>query len=130
MLRQTPQAFLLGGNAPARSRRQERHGAPTAPMAARNPSGLTQEFIRKQFTAALVEAGDTSKLQIEFCRVKDAQWLWGLKHGLVYRKIRDGTIRSLTLREPGKKFGVRLLYVESIRTWLMSKLEAQESGNK
>ena len=32
-----------------------------------------------------------------------------------------------TDREPGRKFGVRLLHVDSIRSWLMSELEAQEA---
>jgi hypothetical protein len=78
-------------------------------------------------TTVAAQAGDTSKLAVEFCRLGDAQRIWGLKRGLVYRKINDGTIRSITLREPGKKFGVRLLHVDSIRSWLMSELEVQES---
>ena len=59
--------------------------------------------------------------------MNDAQRLWGLKRGLVYRKIKDRTIRSLNLRERGRKFGVRLLLVESIRSWLLSELAAQEA---
>ena len=78
-------------------------------------------------TTVAAQAGDTSKTPVEFCRINEAQRIWGLKRGLVYRKINDGTIRSITLREPGKKFGVRLLWVASIRSWLMSELEAQES---
>ena len=95
-------------------------------------SGLRQlgRDVGPKYTTAPVQVGDTSKMQVEFCRVNDAQRLWGLKRGLVYRKIRDRTIRSLNLREPGRKFGVRLLLVESIRTWLMSELEAQERETK
>jgi len=95
-------------------------------------SGLRQlgRDVGPNYTTAPVQAGDTSKMKVEFCRVNDAQRLWGLKRGLVYRKIRDRTIRSLNLREPGRKFGVRLLLVESIRTWLMSELEAQERETK
>jgi hypothetical protein len=102
----------------------------TAPVQAGQISGSMPRWNRREFTTALVEAGDTSKMEVEFCRVNDAQRLWGLKRGLVYRKIKSGTIRSLTLRERGKKFGVRLLLVESIRTWLMSELEAQERESK
>lgn len=93
-------------------------------------SDETQGFLRHptqpEYTTAPVRPCNTSEIAIEFCRVNDAQRIWGLKRGLIYRKINDGTIRSVTLREPGKKFGVRLLHVESIRSWLISELEAQE----
>jgi hypothetical protein len=91
--------------------------------------GRRAEKIAAAFglTTVPAQAGDTSKMQVEFCRVNDAQRIWGLKRGLVYRKIKDRTIRSLNLRERGRKFGVRLLLVESIRSWLMSELEAQEA---
>ena len=82
---------------------------------------------RKEFIAGRAQSGEASNMHVEFCRVNDAQRIWGLKRGLVYRKINDGTIRSITLRERGKKFGVRLLHVDSIRSWLVSELEAQES---
>jgi hypothetical protein len=81
-----------------------------------------------RFTVAPIAPGDTTNLPIEFCRVPDAQRLWGLKRGIIYRKIADGTIISVNIREPGRKFGCRLLYVPSIRAWLASLMEEQNPG--
>lgn len=61
----------------------------------------------------------------EFVRVSDLRRLAGIKRGLAYRKINDGTFRSITLREPGKKFGVRLVYWPSVKSWLHKLLEDQ-----
>jgi len=65
----------------------------------------------------------------EFGRWRDVERLYGIKRGILYRKIADGTIKSVSLREPGKKFGVRLIYLQSVRDWLHRELEAQNPSN-
>jgi hypothetical protein len=82
---------------------------------------------RREFTTALVKVGDISKTEVEFGRVPDVQRLYGVKRGVLYRKIRDGTIQSVSLREPGKKFGCRLVRLASVRAWLMSLMEEQQT---
>jgi len=70
-------------------------------------------------------AGAIAGLEPEFVRVGDLRTLAGLKRGYAYLKIKDGTFRSITLREPGKKFGVRLVFWPSVKAWLHGLLEAQ-----
>jgi len=101
-----------------------------APVTAREPSASTPAWTRKEFTTAPVQAANTSNMPVEFCRVNDAQRIWGLKRGLIYLMIKNGTIRSVLHRERGGKGGIRLLYVESIRSCLMAEMEAQEAAGK
>jgi hypothetical protein len=72
-------------------------------------------------------AGDCSNLPPEFGRWQDVRRLYGIKRGYLYTKIQDGTIESISLREPGKKFGCRLIYLPSVRAWLHSLLKAQQN---
>jgi hypothetical protein len=80
---------------------------------------------RKTFTIEPVASGDTSGCVPEFGRWQDVQRIYGIKRGILYRKIADGTIQSISLREPGKRFGCRLIYLPSVRAWLHSLLEAK-----
>ncbi len=76
----------------------------------------------------LLEANTDPLSSPEFGRWRDVERLFGVKRGLLYRKIKDGTIKSISLREPGKKFGCRLIYLPSVRTWLHTLLhETTES---
>jgi hypothetical protein len=80
------------------------------------------------FPGALVEAptvGDFGAILPEFGRVRDVEHHFGIKRGILYRKIGDGTIRSISLREPGRKFGIRLIHMASVRAWLLQELETQ-----
>jgi hypothetical protein len=64
-------------------------------------------------TTVAAEAGNTSKLAVEFCRVDDAKRIWGLRRGLVYRKINDGTIRSIVSGKGGAVYAGRRELVTS-----------------
>lgn len=44
---------------------------------------------------------------------------------LLYRWLREGKIRSISLREPGRKFGPRIFWMPEIRAILLKKLAQQ-----
>lgn len=71
----------------------------------------------------------TAQSDQEFGRHQDVRRLFGIKRGILYRLINEGKIRSITLREPGRRFGCRLIYLPSVRTYLNSLLEAQTERN-
>jgi hypothetical protein len=106
-------ALPLGGviDRPARQ--------PRSPLLA-GPIGATLNL-----TAVPAGIGNLLEREPEFVRVGDLRFLTGLKRGLAYRKIADGTFKSITLREPGNKFGVRLVYWPSVKAWLHSLLKEQ-----
>ena len=67
----------------------------------------------------------------EFGRWQDVQQLFGIKRGTLYGLIAEGKIRSITLRKPGRKFGCRLIHLQSVRDFLqalMAKQAGQEVG--
>jgi hypothetical protein len=61
----------------------------------------------------------------EFGRHQDVRRLYGIKRGILYRLMNEGKIRSITLREPGRRFGCRLIYLPSVRNYLNSLLDQQ-----
>ncbi len=63
----------------------------------------------------------------EFGRWRDVERIFGVKRGVLYRKIADGTVTSISLREPGKKFGVRLIFLPSVRAWLLREMTNQNA---
>jgi hypothetical protein len=85
--------------------------------------------MRASQTAGPVMTGNVTGREPEFVRVPDLRLLAGLKRGFVYGKIKDGTFRSISLREPGNKFGVRLVYWPSVKNWLLSLLAKQNPDN-
>jgi len=70
-------------------------------------------------------AAQVTALEPLYVRVTDLRWLAGLKRGFTYTKMKDGTFKNITLREPGKKFGVRLVYWPSVKAWLHGRMQAQ-----
>jgi len=74
----------------------------------------------------------TSSCLPEFGRWQDVQRLFGIKRGTLYGLIAEGQIRSITLRKPGRKFGCRLIHLQSVRDYLhalMSTQAAQKERN-
>ena len=89
---------------------------------------MTNEVIEvdRERTAALVQAGSTASMACEFCRIDDLRRPFGIRRGTAYGLIRDGKIRSISLRKPGHKLGVRLVHVASVRAYLSALLSQQE----
>jgi len=52
--------------------------------------------------------------------------IYDLSHGKVYALIREGLIKSITLREPGRSRGSRLIEIASLEKYLRSLEEPQE----
>lgn len=61
----------------------------------------------------------------EFGRTRDVERLFGLKRGITYRLIADGSIKSIVLRKRGNKTGVRLIHLASVRAFLLGQLHEQ-----
>jgi len=75
---------------------------------------------------APVRAGRCAELSPEFASIDDACRLFGLGRTKLFSYIRDGRIKSVLLREPGKTTGRRLIYLQSVRDFLMEQMEGGE----
>ncbi len=60
----------------------------------------------------------TPALPTRFLRVADVRDYAGLTRSVVYRLLADGSIRSVSLRQPGMARGVRLVDRESLDRFL------------
>lgn len=78
----------------------------------------------KTLKTAPVGAAD-SPSEPEFLRIPQLYEKSGIKRGLAYRHINNGTFRSVVIREPGNKQGVRLVYWPSVRDYLHRLMEEQ-----
>src|SRR6185436_14604793 len=83
----------------------------------------------KRGTTALIAPGAFQDNEPEFVRVPDVQRRAGIKRGICYRKIADGTFKSVLLREPGNKAGVRLVFWPSVKAYLLKLMADQQSEN-
>ena len=96
--------------------------APTKP----GESGSTEltKYLAAGFctTAPIGDSRATGNLAVEFIRVPDCERLFGLKRGLTSALIKQGVLKSVCLRKPGAKTGVRLIHAQGVRDWLNSKL--------
>jgi len=54
----------------------------------------------------------------------------GLGRSYLYKLLRDGQIRSVSLRERGKTRGKRLLVADSVLGYLRSRIEPRLPGNR
>ena len=95
--------------------------APTKPDE-RGSIGLKPHLAEGIYTTAPVEVGESGFMSPEFIRVHDCERLFGLKRGLIYTLLRDRVIKSVCLRRPGARTGVRLLHTQSIREALAKLL--------
>ena len=83
--------------------------------------------MKRVKTVEPVKPGTFSSDEPEFIRVPDVQRRAGIKRGICYRKIGDGTFKSVLLREPGNRLGVRLIYWPSVRAYLHQLMAEQTS---
>jgi hypothetical protein len=80
--------------------------------------GATSHLVKK-FTTAPIEPGAIGSP--EFCRPADNRRLFGLGRSYTYQLIASGAIRSICLRKPGAKTGIRLIDVESVRAFIRAQ---------
>jgi len=76
----------------------------------------TARTLAANTTSAQVEPGVVGSP--EFCRPGDVRQLFGVGRSYVYQLIASGAIRSTCLRQRGKRTGVRLIDVASVREYL------------
>jgi predicted DNA-binding transcriptional regulator AlpA len=81
--------------------------------------------MKERKTIEPVKPGTFSSDEPEFIRVPDVQRRAGIKRGVCYRRIRDGTFKSVLMREPGNRLGVRLIYWPSVRAYLHQLMAEQ-----
>ena len=74
----------------------------------------------EQFTTAPVTAGNFSGTLQEFGRYPDVQRHFGVKRGITYQWIRAGLIKSVVIRKPGARAGIRLIHMQSVRDFINS----------
>ena len=89
--------------------------------------------LAQNLTAAPIEPGASGSVLPEFGRVGDVERIFAVKRGLTYRAIKNGDIKSLVIREKGKKTGARLIQLQSVRDWLNKQLghiEAAGDNNR
>ena len=83
--------------------------------------GATSHRV-KQNTTAPVQPGAIGS-HIEFCRPADVRQLFGIGRSYCYQLIQSGAIRSTCLRQRGKRTGVRLIDVASVRDYLRGEMD-------
>jgi helix-turn-helix protein len=77
------------------------------------------------YTTEPVRAGDCSQAFPEFGRVADVQKIFGLKRGTLYNLLKSGRIRGCVLRVKGRKAGVRLIDLASVRAFILTAMSDQ-----
>jgi predicted DNA-binding transcriptional regulator AlpA len=79
-------------------------------------------------TTAPIEHQRTVDLFPEFLRIPDVEKLYGLRRSKLYELLTSGEVKSVTLRKKGARTGVRLVSTQSLRDFLNSQMEEQNSG--
>src|ERR1035441_7133252 len=72
---------------------------------------------RKKTTIAPVQAGDFTGATPEFGRWQDVNRIYSIKRGTAYNLLHHGKIKGVLLRVCGKKSGVRLFDMASVRNY-------------
>jgi hypothetical protein len=105
-------------------RSQEPEEEKEDPMKAQTENTRTTDANK---TVAPVEPGVVGSP--EFCRPADVRRLFGIGRSYCYELIQSGAIRSICLRRRGKRTGVRLIDVASVRDYLRGQFTTDAKGN-
>jgi hypothetical protein len=79
-----------------------------------------------QFTSNSVGAAVVGTVQPEFVDLKGASAYSGLCRSHLYQLIQDGQIKSVCLRKKGAVRGRRLIFLASLRDFLLRKMEVTQ----
>ncbi len=79
--------------------------------------------VDAKLTTAPIEPGASGFIDPEFIRIPDVERFSGVKRGHAYALIKEGKIKSVCLRKPGAKTGVRLVHLQSLRDYLAKHME-------
>ena len=102
--------------------------APIAPGDCGAEIGATLHRVKQLTTTAPVAPGETGASPPEFGRIPDVTRLYGLRRGFIYGLINEGKIKSVCLRKPGAKTGVRLIHLQSVRDFLLKQLDGTKES--
>jgi len=78
-------------------------------------------------TAAPIEPGESGSSGPEFGEVDLVYKIYGLRRTMTFQGIREGWFKSVLLRKPGNRSGKRLVYLPSVKAWLLSQMEKPKS---
>ena len=73
-----------------------------------------------------VEPGNFTGATQEWGRAPDLQRVFGLRRGTAYNLLLDGKIKGVLLRVRGKKSGVRLFDMASVRDFIRTQMKEAE----
>ena len=76
----------------------------------------------KKKTTEPIEAGNFIGVTAEFGRTADLKTHFGILRGTAYNLLLDGKIKGVLLRVRGKKSGVRLWDMDSVRNYIRSQM--------
>ena len=79
-------------------------------------------------TTAPVERGDFTAWVPEFGRTVDLQKCFGIRRGTAYALLKLGKIRGVLLRVQGRKSGVRLFDMASVREFIRAEMDRARDG--
>jgi hypothetical protein len=94
----------------------------TAPIEPQHTVNLSPEFLRSIERQRIVD------LFPEFLRIPDVESLYGIRRSKLYELLTTGEVKSVSLRKKGARTGVRLVSTQSLRDFLNSQMEEQNSG--
>src|SRR5947207_12618118 len=96
------------------------HPCPPAKVGGKEPTSLitsTDKAVR------------SSQIDPEFVDVDGLRRGFGIKRSLAYELLADGLIRGVSLRRRNALRGKRLFQVDSVRAYLLSRLEPIPNGD-
>lgn len=76
-------------------------------------------------TSEPVQPGNFTGVMPEFGRAADLQKFFRLRRGTAYNLLADGKIRGVLLRVRGKKSGVRLFDMASVRECIRAQMKGE-----
>jgi hypothetical protein len=91
--------------------------------------GNTSELERGRYHVTPVEAGQCETLLPEWGTIEDTCRIFSLGRTKIYSYLKRGLVQGVCLREPGKGTGKRLIYLESVRKFLMSQMKVAEPNS-
>jgi hypothetical protein len=80
------------------------------------------KLARTKFAPAGHNEPDTVVLPVKrkYAKSETVEQIYDISHGKIYALINAGLIKSITLREPGRSRGTRLIDLESVEAYLNS----------
>jgi len=75
------------------------------------------------FTNQPITGSRGAELSVEFADLRNIQKAFGLKRGLIYLLIKEGAIKSVSVRRRGQIRGKRLIHVASVRDYLALQMK-------